>query len=114
MSFSDHEGVAAKLNIRRQPQRTLSNREFVRSQSRREVDMKKTVIEQAKEILEESLRQTGIARLFYLLTALFCFTLLVVTFIPIQLAELYLVALLDLGLFLVRLCLIVSITYLCL
>lgn len=113
ISYSDHEGVAANIQIRRQHQQRITNRDYVRLQSTREVEMKKSVVGQGKQILEESLRQTRYAKVFYVLMTLVCILLLVTTFIPQQFGELYLATLVDIGLFFVRLCLIVTITYLC-
>jgi len=107
ISYSDHEGVTAKLSIRRNSGEAVSNRDFVRMQSGKDMRSKVECVEKAKEILEKSLRSVRFARIMYLLGAGLCFLLLIAAFIP---TREYLG--LDIALFILRLGLIVTGTFL--
>lgn len=111
ISYSDHEGVAAKIKIKRNEEMRMTSRDFVRMQSMVDLPSKTACVQEAINILRASLKSVKFARLLYLLGALLCFVLLIGAFIiPAALSPIYLG--LDLLLFIVRLFLIVCTTYL--
>jgi len=107
ISYSDHEGVATKLSIKRNTGEMITSRDFVRMQSRKDLQSKLECVEQGKEILKHSLKSVRFARIMYLLGAGLCLLLLVAAFLP---TKEYIS--LDIALFILRLGLIVTGTYL--
>lgn len=107
ISYTDHEGVSATLSIKRNTGEMMTSRDFVRMQSRKDLHSKIECVEKGKEILENSLKTVRFARIMYLLGALLCLLLLVAAFLPTQK---YIG--LDIVLFVLRLCFIVTGTYL--
>jgi len=107
MSYSDHEGVTAKLSIKRNTGEMMTSRDFVRMQSRKDIHSKLECVERGKEILLNSLRSVRFARIMYLLGAGLCLLLLIAAFFPTK----YYIGL-DIALFVLRLVLIVIGTYL--
>ena len=82
ISYSDHEGVATKLSIKRNTGEMITSRDFVRMQSRKDLQSKLECVEQGKEILKHSLKSVRFARIMYLLGAGLCLLLLVAAFLP--------------------------------
>jgi len=111
ISYSDHEGVTAKIRLSRSGDQQLTARDYVRSQSIKELDQKRFVVEKGKEILLHSLRNSRYMKVMYLISALICALLLGLTFIRIPLDTALYLTLLDIGFFIVRLCLTLSISY---
>ena len=113
ISYSDHEAVTAKIRLTRNSDQ-VTTRDYARSQSVRDLGQKLNTVDQAKDILRVSLRSVRYKRVMYLMLLLLCLLLLTLTFIPTVFPSLYAgqhVAL-DIFLFLCRLILIVSGTYL--
>jgi len=106
ISYTDHEGVSAILSIKRNTGELMTSRDFVRMQSRKDLHSKIECVEKGKEILVSSLKTVRFARIMYLLGALLCLLLLVAAFLPTQK---YIG--LDIVLFVLRLCFIVTGTY---
>lgn len=111
ISYSDHEGVAARIRIKRNPETKMSNRDFVRMQTMVDLPSKNACVRDAIKILEASLKSVKLGRILYLLGALLCFVLLVGAFIVPTLLDPTYVAI-DIALFVARLILVVSATYL--
>jgi len=108
ISYSDHEGVAAKFTIRRNEGNPITSRDFVRMQSSKDLASKKICIEKGVVILHNSLRSVKFGRLMYLLGSSLCFVLLIAAFIP----STYSFQWMDVPLFVLRLVLMVAGTYL--
>jgi len=110
-SYSDHEGVVAKISIKRNTENMVSSRDFVRMQSKKDLNSKLECVEEGRKILINSLKSVKFARIMYLICAALCFLLLIVLFVPTTLTLNMYVGL-DIVLFLLRLILIVAGTYL--
>merc|ERR1712059_169343 len=108
ISYSDHEGVAAKISIKRNGGEQMTSRDFVRLQSCKDIQSKRACVEKGIVILNNSLRSVKFARLMYLLSCVLCLVLLIDAFIPTAYGFIWV----DVGLFFIRLCLIVVGTYL--
>merc|ERR1712059_26506 len=108
ISYSDHEGVAAKISINRNGGEQMTSRDFVRLQSCKDIQSKRACVEKGIVILNNSLRSVKFARLMYLLSCVLCLVLLIAAFIPTAYGFIWV----DVGLFFIRLCLIVVGTYL--
>merc|ERR1719431_2231687 len=67
MYNSGHEGVVTKLSIKRNTGEMITSRDFVRMQSRKDLQSKLECVEQGKEILKHSLKSVRFARIMYLL-----------------------------------------------
>lgn len=117
-SYSDHEAVTATISLSRSlpaGQLPMSGGEFSRRQAGRDPESRQSACREGVTILDESLRKGAIARIVYIVSAIFCLLLLISAFVPTGLAStegmgipLYV----DLLLFLLRLCLIVAAAYL--
>ena len=101
ISFSDHEGVAARIRIKRREDNFVTSRDFVRQQSLVEPGLKTACVQEAMAILRTSLKDVRLARILYLLGALLCFVLLIGAFI-VPVVESHMHVLLDILLFVVR------------
>ena len=111
ISYSDHEGVTAKLVLRRTGE-GVTGRDFARMQSVKDLSRKLECVDEAKDILRTSVTTAKYARLSYLLGSLACLLLLLVAFVPYGELSMGQYVALDVALFLLRLVLIVSGTYL--
>jgi len=113
ISYSDHEAVATTIKLSRQSENRMSIRDFVRSQSCKELDRKREVVAKGKEILLKSIRKTSSEKLLYLLVSCFLLLLLLLTFFPLPASTPFsLLILADVCFFLVRLGLIITMSYL--
>jgi len=107
ISYSDHEGVSATISIKRNTSKLITSRDFVRLQSKKDLTSKLECVEQGKQIIKNSLKSVRLARIMYMLGATLCLILLIAAFIP---TKEYIS--LDIVLFIIRLGLIVTGTYL--
>jgi sphingomyelin phosphodiesterase 2 len=115
LSYSDHEAIAAKIFLRRKDSKVMTTRDFVRSQSCKEIDMKRNVVGHAKDILENSLRNSSSMKMIYICILLICLLLLFISFIPVPHAIIVFpggATLMDIFIFIIRLILIVVMCYL--
>jgi len=111
ISYSDHEGVVTKLRIKRKEGNHITSRDFVREQSMTDLPSKTHCVQEAQAILKKSLTSVQFGRLLYLFFSLFCLVLLIGLFlVPAVSAPLNIGF--DLALFIARLILIVTCTYL--
>lgn len=113
ISYSDHEAVTATIRLARTNRGSggpMSGREFYKMQGSLDPDARMKAAEDGLAVIEESLRTVGVASIWYTLFAVICLVLLIAAFIPtgLEIVPVYL----DILLFLVRLCLIVTATYL--
>ena len=111
ISYSDHEGVTAKLMLRRTGG-NVTGRDYARAQSRMDMASKLECVDQAKEILRVSIKEVRYSRIMYLVGSVACLVLLLLAFIPYDLVTFGAYIGLDIALFLLRLVFIVSGTYL--
>ena len=111
ISYSDHEGVTAKLVLRRTGG-SVTGRDYARLQSRMNMGNKLDCVDQAKDILRVSIKEVRYSRIMYLIGSLACLVLLIFAFIPYDLVSFGAYLGLDIALFLLRLVFIVSGTYL--
>ena len=110
ISYSDHEGVTAKLVLKRTGG-SVTGRDYARAQSRMDLANKLECVEQAKEILRVSIKEVRYSRIMYLIGSLACLVLLILAFIPYDLVTFGAYIGLDISLFLLRLIFIVTGTY---
>ena len=109
ISYSDHEGVTAKLRLRRNEAGHVTGRDYAREQSVKNVSGKLECVDEAKDILKLSLKNAKYTRVMCFVYSLFCLLALVLSFLVYEFEK---ILVLNLFLFLVRLVLIVSGTYL--
>jgi len=110
ISFSDHEGVTAKLVLKRTGG-NVTGRDYARAQARMDMASKLECVDQAKEILRVCIKEVRYSRIMYLISSLACLVLLFLAFIPYDLVTFGAYIGLDIALFLLRLVFIVSGTY---
>lgn len=90
MSYSDHEGVAAKIRLTEMEEKeaaSVKSRDFKRAMSAKDAIPKKEVLHSAAQILEEGLRRARRTRILYLVFSIVCTLLLGLAFIPVHLVQ---------------------------
>jgi len=84
-SFSDHEAVAAKFRVRckKDTKKQLCVRDYIRQQSIfKELGPKKEVVQKAKDILINSMKETRRAKIGYFIFCMISLICIILSFIP--------------------------------
>ena len=82
ISYSDHEGVTAKLRLRRSVDSDqVTGRDYARAQSVKNIDRKLECVDEAKEILKRSVKTANHDRIMGYVFSVACILLMMASFI---------------------------------